>query len=53
MARAHNDANVLALGARVVGVGLALAIVEAFLGGEFLGGRHQQRVEKIMALENS
>ncbi|HHU50260.1 MAG TPA: ribose 5-phosphate isomerase B [Firmicutes bacterium] len=52
MARAHNDANVLALGARVVGVGLALAIVEAFLNEAFLGGRHEQRVAKMMALEN-
>ncbi|HEY8345174.1 MAG TPA: ribose 5-phosphate isomerase B [Bacillota bacterium] len=52
MARAHNDANILALGARVVGPGLALAIVEAFLNEAFLGGRHQQRVAKMMALEN-
>ena len=52
IARAHNDANILALGARVVGPGLALAIVEAFLNEAFLGGRHQQRVAKMMALEN-
>lgn len=47
MARAHNDANVLCLGARVVGIGLAEAIVEAFLAGEFEGGRHERRVAKI------
>jgi ribose 5-phosphate isomerase B len=51
MARAHNDSNVLTLGARVVGPGLALSIVEAYLKGEFAGGRHQQRVDKIMKLE--
>ncbi|HHT06286.1 MAG TPA: ribose 5-phosphate isomerase B [Hydrogenispora sp.] len=51
MARAHNDSNVLTLGARVVGTGLALSIVEAYLTGEFAGGRHQQRVDKIMRLE--
>lgn len=47
MARAHNDANVLCLGARVVGGGLAQALVEAFLTGDFEGGRHQRRVSKI------
>lgn len=47
MARRHNDANVLCLGARVVGVGLAEAIVDAFLGAEFEGGRHGRRVDKI------
>lgn len=52
MARAHNDSNVLALGARVIGPGLALSIVEAYLTGEFAGGRHQQRVDKIMRLED-
>lgn len=52
MARQHNDSNVLALGARVVGVGHALAIVEAYLAAEFLGGRHQNRVEKINRLEH-
>ncbi len=45
--RAHNNANILCLGSRVVGAGLALAIVDAFLGGEFEGGRHQRRVDKI------
>lgn len=50
MTRAHNDANVLCLGARVVGVGLAEAILRAFLQGSFEGGRHAARVAKI---ENS
>jgi ribose 5-phosphate isomerase B len=51
MIRLHNDANMLAIGARVVGEGLALDIVEAFLGADFEGGRHAARVEMIKALE--
>lgn len=51
MSRAHNNANVLALGARVIGPGLAEAIVEAWLGTEFEGGRHADRVAKIEHLE--
>ncbi|MEM9871614.1 MAG: ribose 5-phosphate isomerase B [Pseudomonadota bacterium] len=51
MIRAHNDANMLALGARVVGDGLALAIVDAFLATDFEGGRHGTRVDMINALE--
>jgi ribose 5-phosphate isomerase B len=51
MIRAHNDANMLALGARVVGAGLALDIVDAFLGAAFEGGRHVARVKMIAALE--
>jgi len=47
MSRRHNDANVLCLGARVVGPGLALAIVDRFLEVPFEGGRHQKRVEMI------
>ena len=47
MARSHNDANVLCLGARVVGPGLALEILEAFLTTAFEGGRHGRRVDKI------
>src|SRR5574341_1757508 len=47
MARAHNDANVLCIGERVVGIGLGAAIVEAFLRQAFEGGRHQRRVDKI------
>ena len=49
--RLHNDANVLALGERVIGAGLAWEIVQLFLKTPFEGGRHAQRVEKIMALE--
>lgn len=51
MIRQHNDANMLALGARVVGEGLALDIVHAFLAAPFDGGRHAPRVEMIKALE--
>ena len=47
MSRAHNDANMLALGGRVVGQGLALEIVDAWLSAEFEGGRHQRRVDQI------
>jgi ribose 5-phosphate isomerase B len=47
MARAHNDANVLCLGGRVVGFGLAIDLVDAFLGASFEGGRHASRVKKI------
>lgn len=49
--RAHNDANVLCLGARVVGPGLAEDILDAFLDGKFEGGRHQRRLDKIAAIE--
>ncbi|MGI5971760.1 MAG: ribose 5-phosphate isomerase B [Oscillospiraceae bacterium] len=52
MSRRHNDANILCLGGRVVGAGLAEKIVEVFLNSEFEGGRHARRVEKIMAIEN-
>lgn len=51
MIRMHNDANMLSIGARVVGEGLALEIVDAFLQSEFEGGRHATRVEMITALE--
>jgi ribose 5-phosphate isomerase B len=47
MASLHNDARVLCLGERVVGPGLALACVDAWLGAAFEGGRHQRRVDKI------
>lgn len=49
--RRHNDANMLALGEKVIGEGYALFIVEAFLTTEFEGGRHQRRVDKISAIE--
>ena len=50
--RRHNNANALCLGGRVVGAGLACQIVDAFLNAEFEGGRHQMRIDKMMALEN-
>ena len=52
MTRRHNDANMLAMGAGVVGPQLARQILEAFLTHDFEGGRHQRRVDKLMALEN-
>ncbi len=51
MLRQHNDANMLSIGARVVGEALALEIVTAFLAAEFEGGRHATRVDMITALE--
>ena len=53
MSRLHNDANMLALGARVLGVDLAKLIVNTWLDTEFEGGRHQRRVDKIMAIEST
>lgn len=51
--RLHNDANMLSLGARVTGSGLALMIVDKFLSTEFSGAeRHQRRIDKIAAIEN-
>ena len=52
MARCHNNANMLALGARVLGTGLALKIIDTFLNTEFSGGRHAVRVNMMMDLEN-
>ena len=51
MARAHNDANVLSIGARIVGTGLAEEILATFLATEFEGGRHARRVAQISDLE--
>jgi ribose 5-phosphate isomerase B len=51
MARAHNDANVLCIGERVVGLGVGAAIVKAFLATPFEGGRHARRVDKLNALD--
>ena len=51
MSRQHNNANVLCFGARVVGPEMAKMIIDEFLSAEFLGGRHQARVDKIIALE--
>lgn len=52
MTRIHNNSNMLALGARVIGVELAKEIVNAWLDAEFEGGRHQVRIDMITALEN-
>ena len=51
MAREHNDAQILCLGGRVLGIGSALDVVQVFLDTEFLGGRHARRVDKINALD--
>ena len=51
LARAHNDANVLAMGGRIVGPGLAQDILKLFLETPFDGGRHQRRIDQITALE--
>ena len=53
MSREHNDANVLSMGGRIVGIGLADEIVELWLTTDFEGGRHQRRVELISAIEQS
>jgi ribose 5-phosphate isomerase B len=47
LAREHNDANAIALGARLIGIEMAKACIEAFLAGTFAGGRHAGRVEKL------
>jgi ribose 5-phosphate isomerase B len=51
MSRQHNDANVLVMGARTIGVGLAEDIVSAFFSDQFEGGRHARRVDKIKVIE--
>ena len=51
LTRAHNDANVLCFGARVVGAGLALELVDAFVDTAFEGGKHQTRVDMVMQIE--
>jgi ribose 5-phosphate isomerase B len=51
LGREHNDANVLSMGARITGVEVARACVRAFLEGEFQGGRHVPRIEKIAKIE--
>ena len=52
LAREHNNANIVAMGARMIGPVMAEAIVDTFLTTEFLGGRHQMRVDMITAIEN-
>lgn len=51
LARAHNDANAIALGARLIGIEMAKACVTAFLTTDFLGGRHQRRVDQLTHIE--
>lgn len=51
LGREHNDANVLSMGARIVGVAVALGCVEAFMSASFEGGRHARRVEKLRQVE--
>ena len=53
LARQHNDANIVAFGARVVGISLADMIVDEFLTAQFEGGRHQKRIDMITEIENS
>jgi len=53
MSRLHNNANMLALGERVLGKGIAQDIVDAWLTTDFEGGRHENRVNKLMDIENS
>ena len=52
LTRAHNNANILCMGGRVVGPGLANELVDVFLSTEFEGGRHQRRIDQITAIEN-
>ncbi len=52
LSREHNDANVLAMGGRIVGSGLASEILEVWLGAAFTGGRHERRIEQIADIEN-
>ena len=49
--REHNDANILVIGGRIIGRGMALEIVKVWLSTPFAGGRHQRRIDKIKALE--
>ena len=52
LTKLHNNANIICFGARIVGIELAKEIVDAYLDAEFEGGRHQTRVDMIMAIEN-
>lgn len=52
MTKMHNNANVICLGGRITGPEIASDIVEAYLSAEYEGGRHQNRIDKMMALEN-
>lgn len=53
LSRQHNDANVLCLGGRLIGTAAAEAVVDAWLGASFEGGRHRRRVEQIHAIEQA
>ena len=53
LVREHNNANIIAFGARIVGMETAKSIVDAYLGAEFLGGRHQKRVDMIHEIEKN
>ena len=52
LAKEHNNANIITFGARIIGPETAFSILDAYLGAEFLGGRHAERVAMIMDLEN-
>ena len=52
LARIHNDANAIAMGARLIGEEMAKACVDAFLSADFAGGRHQHRVDKLSAIDS-
>lgn len=52
LSRQHNNTNVLSMGARVVGIEMAKMIIDEWLNAEFMGGRHQTRVDMIMAIED-
>ena len=53
LAKEHNNANIIAFGARIVGTEMAKEIVKAYLSAEFLGGRHEKRVELITQIEKN
>ncbi len=52
LAKEHNDANIIVIGGRLVGKGLAIEIVKTWMESEFKGGRHQRRLDKIREIEN-
>lgn len=53
LVKEHNNANIIAFGARIVGIEMAKEIVKAYLSAEFLGGRHEKRVELITQIEKN
>jgi ribose 5-phosphate isomerase B len=52
LVKEHNNANIIAFGARIVGMETAKAIVDAYLGATFMGGRHQERIDMFSDIEN-